>query len=320
MCFPGWTITLVLFCLCGSANSFPYTSAHSLPSQITPPSPLPTNLPFEHSPFLSTPSSTPPFTSSSGETTNGDNCHLKMSPSVLVVRFGDPVKANCSKEGAASPLLGWEGTQGSSGPTSAAFLVWSLDRITEWSMKPSCYELLDLGGSCSIELPLIVYQPPDRVSIQFLNHTGALFEGHRYTLQCTVHDVAPVENVIVTFYKDQTALGQLQSCNKSQTPVNESFTLSITPCKPDNGSRYWCEAKLELGPEGPLHPPVVMSQKLTALVLSSPQLVQSKLQVKNTSKCDMKTNPQAFGGSGTSNRFKGWFLLAALLCQIVIQL
>ncbi|KAM6939680.1 intercellular adhesion molecule 2-like [Xenentodon cancila] len=192
--------------------------------------------------------------------------------------------------------------------------------MTEWSMKPSCYALSDLGGSCSIELPLIVYQPPDRVSIKFLNRTGALFEGQQYTLQCTVQDVAPVENVIVTFYKEQTALGQLQSCNKSQMPVNESFTLSITPCTQDNGSRYWCEAKLELGPEGPLHPPVVTSQKLTALVLSSPQLVQSKLQVKDTSKCEMKGNPQPFGDSGTTNGFKGWLLLAALVCHIVTQL
>uniref|UniRef100_A0A3Q3PZH2 Ig-like domain-containing protein n=1 Tax=Monopterus albus TaxID=43700 RepID=A0A3Q3PZH2_MONAL len=181
----------------------------------------PTILPSQ--PSLSIPPSIPSFISHSGESAERARCLLTLSPSTLVVRYTDYFR-----------------------------MIWCVDRMTEWGIKPICYALAEQGGDCHINLPLTIYKPPDNVSMSFVNHTGPMVEGHQYTLQCTVQDVAPVKNLTVTFYRGQTPLGCLQSNNNTKkTPVTEIFTLDITPSKEEDRDQYWCEAKLELGPEGP---------------------------------------------------------------------
>nr|XP_020443045.1 MAM domain-containing glycosylphosphatidylinositol anchor protein 1-like [Monopterus albus] len=254
----------------------------------------PTILPSQ--PSLSIPPSIPSFISHSGESAERARCLLTLSPSTLVVRFADPVTANCSAPRMEFSALGWLVPLAAPKPTMDRFLVWSVDRMTEWGIKPICYALAEQGGDCHINLPLTIYKPPDNVSMSFVNHTGPMVEGHQYTLQCTVQDVAPVKNLTVTFYRGQTPLGCLQSNNNTKkTPVTEIFTLDITPSKEEDRDQYWCEAKLELGPEGPQHPPVAISQKLTAMVHFGPQLAcPTKLQVREGERltCEVRGNPQ----------------------------
>uniref|UniRef100_A0A4W6DLR4 Ig-like domain-containing protein n=1 Tax=Lates calcarifer TaxID=8187 RepID=A0A4W6DLR4_LATCA len=186
-----------------------------------------------------------------------ENCEDKpvFTPSRLVVKNNDPTSATCSVKNVYD-IFSLEKSLGNH-TRNATEILWKVQKMTEWEMSPMCYyELAD--HQCCSKLPITVYKPPDSVSFSFRNHSGPLLEGHQYTLQCEVHNVAPVENLIVTFYRGQTALGQLQSNNTEKKPVTEIFTLNINTSKEDDGVQYWCEAKLELGPEGP-QPPIVLS-------------------------------------------------------------
>ncbi|XP_050924998.1 uncharacterized protein LOC108875749 [Lates calcarifer] len=191
-----------------------------------------------------------------------ENCADKpvFTPSRLVVKHGDPTSATCSVKDVYE-IFNLERSLGDL-KTNGTEILWKVEKMTEWDMFVMCYYELD--HQCCSTLPITVYKPPDNVSISFRDHSGPLLEGHQYTLQCEVHNVAPVENLTVTFYRGQTALGQLQSSNTGKKPVTEIFTLNINTSKEDDGVQYWCEAKLELGPEGPQPPLVVTSEKFSS--------------------------------------------------------
>ena len=106
---------------------------------------------------------------------------------------------------------------------------------------------------------------PDDVSISPLNHTGPMVEGTEYQLQCDILNVAPVQNLTVTWYKGNETIKTDSYSDQSKTPVNESSILTITPSREDDGALYRCEAQLNLGPEGP-HPSAIDSDfNLTVL-------------------------------------------------------
>ncbi|XP_050926452.1 uncharacterized protein LOC127142451 [Lates calcarifer] len=208
-----------------------------------------------------------------------ENCADKpvFTPSRLVVKHGDPTSATCSVKDVYE-IFNLERSLGDL-KTNGTEILWKVEKMTEWDPFVMCYyELAD--HQCCSKLPLTVYKPPDNVSISFRNHSGPLLEGHQYTLQCEVHNVAPVENLIVTFYRGQTAVGQLQSNNTGKKPVTEIFTLNINTRKEDDGVQYRCEAKLQLGPEGP-QPPIVLSshQRIRATVLCESDSKQTHTSV-----------------------------------------
>ncbi|MEQ2308131.1 hypothetical protein AMECASPLE_024994 [Ameca splendens] len=58
----------------------------------------------------------------------------------------------------------------------------------------------------------------------------------------------------------------MKSTSTTKVPVSETCSLSYNTSKEDNGAHFWCEAKLELGAEGPKPPPVVKSYDLIVTV------------------------------------------------------
>uniref|UniRef100_A0A3P9C8A2 Ig-like domain-containing protein n=1 Tax=Maylandia zebra TaxID=106582 RepID=A0A3P9C8A2_9CICH len=191
------------------------------------------------------------------------------TPSALVVKYGDPANVTCvvCQKDCSGDASGLEHTVGKVSQNGTT-MFWTVDRLTEWGISLHCYYNNDAGNQCTSILNPTLYRkyPPESVSISFVNHTEMMFENQQYTLQCSVQNVAPVQSLTVTFYRGNTALGHLQSDSEQKKPVNETFTLNITPRREDDGAQYWCESKLELRPAGPQRPPVVTSEKLPAIV------------------------------------------------------
>ncbi|XP_014329699.2 vascular cell adhesion protein 1-like [Xiphophorus maculatus] len=192
-----------------------------------------------------------------------------MTPSRLVVKFGDPTSATCvACQQACFPLddsiRNMEASLGTSN-INGNTVTWTVNRMTVWDLTPKCYYTTIMNDQCCTDLPVTVYKPPESVSFS-LNPSGPLTEGSEVTLQCDVQNVAPAENLTVTFYRGHTLLGQVKSSNTAKKPVNEIFSMSYNSTKEDNGVQFWCEAKLELGAEGPQPPLVVKSKETTATV------------------------------------------------------
>uniref|UniRef100_A0A3B5MJW5 Ig-like domain-containing protein n=1 Tax=Xiphophorus couchianus TaxID=32473 RepID=A0A3B5MJW5_9TELE len=192
-----------------------------------------------------------------------------MTPSRLVVKFGDPASATCvACQQACFPLddsiRNMEASLGTSN-INGSTVTWTVNQTTEWNLTPKCYYTTIMNDQCCTNLPVTVYKPPESVSFS-LNPSGPLTEGSEVTLQCDVQNVAPAENLTVTFYRGHKLLGQVKSSNTAKKPVNEIFSMSYNNTKEDNGVQFWCEAKLVLGAEGPQPPLVVKSDNLTATV------------------------------------------------------
>ncbi|XP_071400215.1 V-set and immunoglobulin domain-containing protein 1-like [Centroberyx affinis] len=243
------------------------------------------------------------------------------NPSRLIVRHGDRASAICTVYEHACPhddiVTGLEVSVGEI-TKNGTKISWKVDNMTQWESAPKCYYSLTLDTDtiqCRSTLALTIYQPPDSVSISYVNHSGPVLEGHQYTLQCNVQDVAPVQNLAVTFFRGQAALGPPQSRNNTKkTPVTEIFTLNINPSREHDRLQYWCEAKLDLGPEGPQGPEgphVVKSNKLTTSVhyLAHEKQAPSPHAISITAGDTLQLNCSAMGNPSPSY---SWTLPKAL--------
>ncbi|XP_059415249.1 hemicentin-1-like isoform X3 [Carassius carassius] len=203
--------------------------------------------------------------------THGDHCPLQLDPQRVVVRYGGSVEVNCNTS-IAHKGMGWEASEGGVPMTSDSLITWRVSELTEWDIKPYCYINPTKGAQCQVELPVTVYKTPDSVSIRTVIHRGPMIEGQQYELQCDVHNVAPVQNLTVKWYKNQTLLNQTTFTDTDKTPVNKTVRLLIRPDRADDGAQYWCEAELHLGAEGPQPPPKNSSKPLSITVYFAPKI------------------------------------------------
>ncbi|XP_026785194.1 Fc receptor-like protein 5 isoform X1 [Pangasianodon hypophthalmus] len=195
---------------------------------------------------------------------------LVLEPSRLVVEYGAKASANCSTS-ISHNGMGWEASQGPVDMVeNARLLTWTVPTLTHWDIQPICYINLQNESQTEKNLPVTVYKLPDALSISFKNCPGPVTEGETCRLQCDIQNVAPIRYLKVTWYK-QFHMEQTMSFTETTIiPVNKSINCMIQPSRDDDGAKYWCEAKLELGPDGPQPPPTKKSDPVSITVHYKP--------------------------------------------------
>uniref|UniRef100_A0A3P8SQ17 Ig-like domain-containing protein n=1 Tax=Amphiprion percula TaxID=161767 RepID=A0A3P8SQ17_AMPPE len=198
------------------------------------------------------------------------------SPSRLVVKYGDQASARCTacQSDCQSDQTNLDVSIGKP-RKDGNIILWKVDSMTAWDPSAMCYYINDDGNMCCNHLPVTVYSPPQHVMIYPERDYGSESEGSQYSLNCMVYDVAPVENLIVTFYRKQTVLGQLRLNSTRKTPMTVSLILNTYASTEHDSDLYWCEAKLDLGPGGPQHPVVVRSRESMVMMTASGTVIQS---------------------------------------------
>ncbi|XP_026056867.1 intercellular adhesion molecule 1-like isoform X2 [Carassius auratus] len=109
------------------------------------------------------------------------------------------------------------------------------------------------------------------ISIRTVNHTEPMIAGEQYDLQCSIKYVAPFKIVDVGWYKQN----KNNIIETIKTPDILTYTVQIRPDKADNGSHFWCEAKLEA--EGTQRTSTMKSANLSITVHFEPIINENKL-------------------------------------------
>nr|XP_014263580.2 hemicentin-1 [Maylandia zebra] len=191
-------------------------------------------------------------------------CPLTLTPSETVVKFGDPVAINCSTSARYVEGMGWEAPFGGTGFERPPVVTWRVEKLEEWTPSPSCYATLVDGSQCTVSPVITVYKTPDSVSVSDMGH-GSMVEGREYDLKCDIINVAPVQYVTVSWYKNSEKI-QTESFNDTttKTPVNESSILRVNISREENVVEFRCEAQLDFGPHRPKLPAISQTHRVSA--------------------------------------------------------
>ncbi|KAM6957762.1 vascular cell adhesion protein 1-like [Aplochiton taeniatus] len=234
------------------------------------------------------------------------NCPLELSPSSVVVRYGDPVSVNCSTS-TSHDGMGWEATKGSTGLVEGGNEVkWKVSSLEDWTISPKCYINPTAFPQCFVNLPVTLYKPPDDVSISLLDNTSTVREGTKYQLQCKVINVAPVQKLTVTWFKGNELIKLDHYNSLTRTPVNQSFTLTVTPSRYE--AQFKCVAQLNLDSEP----------------ITSPMADDLNMNVLWTYNCTASNNlgskTKQFIVKSAGNRWTFWAIIGSFLALAVLIL
>uniref|UniRef100_A0A8C6NNJ5 Ig-like domain-containing protein n=1 Tax=Nothobranchius furzeri TaxID=105023 RepID=A0A8C6NNJ5_NOTFU len=177
------------------------------------------------------------------------SCPIELSPIKAVVKHGDPGSVNCSTSDGTSKELGWEASQGGTRKSNATDLPWEVVSVTNWGMKPICYIT---NTDCQKTVDLVIYTFPESISFRSNESNDEMTEHKAHTFICDIFNIAPVQNLTVQWYKDDAVIHTAILNDETMEPTNLSPAFTFIPTRADRHVRFRCEARMDLGPEGPL--------------------------------------------------------------------
>ncbi|KAL3053555.1 hypothetical protein OYC64_005979 [Pagothenia borchgrevinki] len=183
------------------------------------------------------------------------SCPIELSPPSVVVRYGDSVSVNCSTSMSLFDGIGWEASQGGKSLKNVTHMAWTVEKLTEWTISPSCYINPVPENSfpqCSKNPKVVLYTFPENISLSSSSGPHMeMSEGEKHKFTCDIQNIAPVQNLTVKWYKGDEMVYEDTFKDPSKEPVDQSSIFSFIPTRQDNGVTFRCEAHLDLRPEGP---------------------------------------------------------------------
>ncbi|XP_076000468.1 hemicentin-1 [Genypterus blacodes] len=217
-------------------------------------------------------------------------CPIEITPHTMVVPYDEALDlATCLPSPTASPNVKeiiWK-IGGTVIHNTSLFVD---NKVLDWDAEPVCIATFEGLSTCTRALDFTMYKMADSVSIHSVDDSGPVDERTQYQLQCNITNIAPVERLTVLWYQGNETmkingtlqvtgcLPHLNGCgSKMKIPVNVSSTINITVDRRHNGEEFRCEARLDLGPEGPRLPPTMNSSTVNIYVYYKPIINAEKL-------------------------------------------
>uniref|UniRef100_A0A8C5NBZ7 Ig-like domain-containing protein n=1 Tax=Gouania willdenowi TaxID=441366 RepID=A0A8C5NBZ7_GOUWI len=176
-------------------------------------------------------------------------CPIELSPPSVVVRYGESVTVNCTTSETLHTGIGWEATQGGTGLEQVNILPWTVERLTGWDYSPSCYFASDFHEQCVKTLDVVIYK---NINIKPSSESDkVLKEGDEIQLLCDIINVAPVQNLTVTWFKGNNVIQRDTFDNRTKIPVDPFSEFTFRATRQDAFPLFRCEADMDLRPGGP---------------------------------------------------------------------
>ncbi|XP_044134724.1 intercellular adhesion molecule 5-like isoform X2 [Bufo gargarizans] len=192
--------------------------------------------------------------------------------SEVFVPFGEAVWLNCSTHKPDQTI--YESrlykNQTKRGPNWLAVQV----IVRDWE-NSTCVCMLNTGDGIFISHSIVMsYALPSNITIDLQTE---LQEGKEYTINCTVHDVAPLEYLTMNIRRGEDVIDT--KSYEGPHVVNRrtvSHLHTLTACRSDNLKDFSCEAVLRLGSE--VH--TVKSTEITVQAYTLPSDITIDLQTE----------------------------------------